>query len=86
MKRISATADFVRTMGWFVIAGSAWLLLLSFVGAFGEPQEGETEETRMLFETISPIDQFFQGGVLFALGCIMIGVGRILQVLENRNE
>ena len=30
MKRISATADFVRSMGWFVIAGSAWLLLKCF--------------------------------------------------------
>jgi len=85
MKRISATADFVRSMGWFVIAGSAWLLLLSFVGAFGDNVDAD-KETRMLFESIKPIDQFFQGGVLFALGCITIGVGRILQVLENRNE
>jgi len=79
----SFTAGILKVIGVGLILFSLMVLFLWFADAFGEPSnlDGKVD----IFESTTTMELFFNGGVLLALGCITLGVGRILQVLENRN-
>ena len=80
----SFTVGLLKVVGIALIMSSIMVLVLWFVDASRDPSnvEGWAE----FFETTTDMELFFNGGVLLALGCITFGVGRIIQVLESRNE
>ena len=77
-KTISRVADFVQVCGIFTLCLALFPVFIFVGSAFGDDPEA--------FARAYQSDQLFHSGVLLALGGIAIGVGRILQVLENRNE
>ena len=79
----SFTAGLLKVVGIALIMSSILVLLLWFVDAFRDPSNDEFWDE--FFATTTDMELFFNGGVLLALGCITLGVGRILQVLENRS-
>ena len=76
-KKISRVADFVQFLGIFTLCLASFPVFIFVGSAFsGDPEA---------FKSVYQADQLFHSGVLLALGGIAIGVGRILQVLENRS-
>ena len=80
-KKISKIADAIQALSVFIfiIAGfPVTVVVVAFVDA-------AQNEGSMAVANVWRNDQIFHAGVLLALGGITLGVGRILQVLENRN-
>ena len=76
----SFTSGLLIIIGVGLILFSLLVLFLWFADVFLE-----SDQEAYIFASTTSMELFFNGGVLLALGCITLGVGRILQVLENRS-
>lgn len=80
-KKISRVADSIQALSVFVFI-IAMFPVLAVVTAFVEGAQNEGSDA---VANVWMNGQIFHAGVLLALGGITLGVGRILQVLENRS-